>query len=149
MNLESQSKPTDKVPVSNLGELLRSMNPRLNDGVYVFVSVPPDAAIDSLKPIATFLEDEGISIIVEESQVEGTDIRVLFRAAWITLAVNSDLHAVGLTAAVANALANKGISCNIVAGANHDHLFVPLESTEATMEALSELQAKREPFRLV
>jgi hypothetical protein len=149
MNSESQSKPTDKVPVSDLGELLQSLEPRLNDGVYVFVSIPPDAAIDSLKPIATFLEDEGLSIIVEESQVEDTDFRVLFRAAWITLTVNSDLHAVGLTAAVANALADKGISCNIVAGANHDHLFVPLESTEVTMAALSELQSKREPFSLV
>jgi hypothetical protein len=118
------------------------MDPRLNDGVYVFVSVPLDADIKPLKPIATFLEDEGLSIIVEELQVEDTDIRVIFRAAWITLTVNSDLNAVGLTAAVANAIADKGISCNVVAAANHDHLFVPIESAEEAMAALRELQTK-------
>ena len=125
----------------DLEELLRSLNPRLNDGVYVFVSVSPETDIARLEPIATFVEDEGISLIVEESQLEGNEIDVLFRAAWITLTVNSDLNAVGLTAAVAKALADKGISCNVVAAARHDHLFVSIEAAEAAMTVLIGLQS--------
>ena len=129
------------MPISDLDELLRSMSPRLNEGVYVFAAVPKGTDLVSLDPIATFLEDEGISIVVEESHLVGTGSRVLFRAAWITLTVNSDLNSVGLTAAVAKVLADKGISCNVVAAASHDHLFVPVELAKEAISALDELQA--------
>ena len=146
MSWESELRLTVKMPISDLDELLRSMSPRLNDGVYVFVSVPSDTDVASLRPIATFLENEGISIIAEESQIEGTGFEILFRSAWITLTVNSNLNAVGLTAAVSTALAEKGISCNVVAAANHDHFFVPVESAREAMNALKELQAKSSVF---
>ena len=128
--------------ISDLNELLRSLSPRLNEGVYAFVSVSPDADISRLTPIATFVEDDGLSLIVEESQIKEPELEILFRAAWITLTVNSDLNAVGLTSAVANALADKGISCNIVAAAHHDHLFVPIEAAEAGMAVLIGLQGQ-------
>ena len=134
--------PNNNNPISDLNELLRSLSPRLNDGVYVFVSVPKNTDIKSVKPIATFVEDEGLSLIIEESQLEGNEFNILYRAAWITLTVNSDLNAVGLTAAVTNALADKGISCNVVAATNHDHLFVPVESAEAAMAVLIGLQVQ-------
>jgi hypothetical protein len=134
--------PNNNNPISDLNELLRSLSPRLNDGVYVFVSVPKNTDIKSVKPIATFVEDEGLSLIIEESQLEGNEFNILYRAAWITLTVNSDLNAVGLTAAVTNALADKGISCNVVAATNHDHLFVPVESAEAAMTVLIGLQVQ-------
>jgi hypothetical protein len=47
---------------------------------------------------------------------------------------------VGLTAAFAHALGQAGISCNVVAGAYHDHIFVPYEQAERAMEALIGLQ---------
>jgi uncharacterized protein len=56
------------------------------------------------------------------------------------LTVNSALEAVGLTAAFATALGNSGISCNVVAGACHDHIFVPLELADAAMHVLHLLQ---------
>ena len=134
--------PNNNKPISDLNESLRSLSPRLNDGVYVFMSVPLSTDIVGLKPIATFVEDEGLSLIIEESQLEGNEFNILYRAAWITLTVNSDLNAVGLTAAVTNALADKGISCNVVAATNHDHLFVPVESAEAAMAVLIGLQVQ-------
>jgi hypothetical protein len=130
------------MPISDLDELLRAMSPRLNEGVYAFLSVGRGINIASLRPIATIVEDEGTSIIVEESHVEGTSLEVLLRAAWITLTVDSDLNAVGLTAAVATVLADKGISCNVVAGTKHDHLFIPVEMASEAMAALLELQLK-------
>lgn len=121
------------------------MSPRLNKGVYVFLSVPPDTDIANLEPIATFREDEGVSVIIEESRALATGLPVLFRAAWITLTVISDLQTAGLTAAVARALADKGISCNVVAAANHDHLFVAIGSADAAMAALKVLASGSGP----
>ena len=134
------------MPISDLNELLGSMSPRLNEGVYVFASVSKETDTASLDPIATFRENEGISLVVDESHLDGTEVDVSFRAAWITLEVNSDLNAIGLTAAVASALAKSEISCNVVAGANHDHLFVPLERAQDAMDALNELQEKHSDF---
>lgn len=141
MSLGSPLKVNSADRVSGLGELLRSMSPRLNDGVYVFLSLPPGANIGELDPIATFREDEGLSVVVEESHAQATGLPILFRAAWITLTVNSDLNAVGLTAAVAGALADKGISCNVIAAANHDHLFVPIELAGSAIAVLEALQS--------
>lgn len=129
-------------PVSNLAELLQTMQPSLNEGVYVFASVPPDTDTRSLEPIATFREAEGLTLIVEEQRALKAGLPVLFRAAWITLTVHSDLQAVGLTAAVAAALAQAHISCNVVAAAFHDHIFVPVESGGDALAALQQLQRR-------
>lgn len=57
-----------------------------------------------------------------------------------TLSVNSDLEAIGLTAASSAALGKAGISCNVVAGVNHDHIFVPIEQAGLAMQVLRALQ---------
>jgi hypothetical protein len=127
-------------PVSDLAELLRTLRPVLNDGTYVFAVLPHDADSSALEPLATFRENEGVTVVVEEERARLAGLRVLFRAAWITLTVHSDLQAVGLTAAVAGALTRANISCNIIAAAHHDHVFVPAESARAAVEALQALQ---------
>jgi hypothetical protein len=128
--------------VSNLAELLQSMHPVLNRGVYAFVSLPAGGVPDRVEPIATFRESEGLTLIVEEQQAKDAGLSILFRAAWITLTVHSDLQAVGLTATVATALAEAGISCNVVAAAYHDHLFVPVESASQAIAVLQALQER-------
>ena len=130
-------------PVSDLPELLRTLRPVLNDGTYVFASLPHDAGIGSLEPVATFREKEGLTVVVEEERARLAGLSVLFRAAWITLTVHSDLQAVGLTAAVAEALTRANISCNMIAAACHDHLFVPVESAGAAIEVLVALQRRQ------
>lgn len=118
------------------------MQPSLNDGVYVFTSISPSTDISSFEPIATFREAEGLTLIVEEHQARKAELPVLFRAAWITLTVHSDLQAVGLTAAVATALSQSNISCNVVAAAFHDHIFVPVESANDALSVLQQLQQR-------
>jgi len=108
----------------------------------VFASLPDDADSSALEPLATFRETEGLTVVVAEARARLAGLRVLFRAAWITLTVHSDLQAVGLTAAVADALTRANISCNMIAAAHHDHLFVPVESAGAAIEVLTALQQR-------
>jgi hypothetical protein len=127
-------------PTADLGVLLRSMQPIVNDGVYVYASLPIDANLNQLNFVGAFREREGVTVITSEQEALRARLPILFRAAWITLNVHSDLAAVGFTAAFSAALSCEGISCNVVAGAYHDHLFVPLDQADRAMEALRRLQ---------
>jgi hypothetical protein len=126
--------------ISDLATLIRSMEPVLNPGTYAYASVPLGSDISQIDAIATVREPEGLTLVVTEETALGLGLQVLFRCAWITLHVHSDLQAVGLTAAFATALGKAGISCNVVAGAYHDHIFVPVERAGAALAALQQLQ---------
>lgn len=129
-------------PISELNLLLQSMEPILHSGVYVYCLVSHATDLSAVKVLATFRETEGISIVLPEAEALKAGFSVMFRAAWITLRVHSDLQAVGLTAAFASALGEAGISCNVMAGAYHDHLFVPIEQAQEAMAALQALQLR-------
>ncbi len=129
-------------PEPNLAALLRSMRPVLNEGVYVFTKLAPGGDLSGLDPVATFREAEGLTLVLEESAVERAGLPVLFRAAWITLTVDSDLAASGFTAAFATALGDAGIGCNVMAAVHHDHLFVPVDRAAAAMDCLRELERR-------
>lgn len=133
------------MPISDLREIIRSLRPVLNKGVYVYLSVPHDFDITGLNAVGTFRETEGLTVIIDERDAQKTGHEVLFRAAWITLSVRSDLQAVGLTAAFASALGEADISCNIVGAACHDHVFVPVDLADEAMKVLTRLQ--QGPFR--
>ena len=62
-----------------------------------------------------------------------------FIAAWITLRVYSSLEYVGLTATFSNALSNNGISCNVISGYYHDHIFVNINDKDKAMNILKNL----------
>lgn len=127
-------------PIADLDVLLRSLEPELRPGIYAFVSVEEPGVLQSIEVFATVREPEGLSAVVREADASRLGLPILFRAGWLTLTVSSDLHAVGLTAAVAGALGAAGISCNVVAGAWHDHLFVPAERGAEALAVLQRLQ---------
>ena len=129
-------------PVFHLAQLLAALRPVLNPGVYVFARLAPGAPPAALEPLATFREAEGLTVVAEEAAALQAGLNVLFRAAWITLQVHSDLQAVGLTAAVAGALAEAGIACNVLAATCHDHLFVPVEQAAQALQCLRALQQR-------
>ena len=126
--------------LGRVGTLLRSLEPTLHEGVYVFASQAPTEPVPDVELVGTFREEEGLTLILEEPAALRAGLPILFRAAWISLTVHSALEAVGLTAAFATALTEHGISCNVVAGAFHDHLFVPVDRAEDAMECLRALQ---------
>jgi hypothetical protein len=127
--------------ISDLQELLAGMRPTLNPGRYVFVTTSASSTIDPSLIVACIREPEGLSVVLAEQDAVRLGFDCSFVAAWITLTVVSDLNAVGLTAAFARALGEANISCNVVAGANHDHIFVPYALAQQAMDVLFNLQS--------
>jgi uncharacterized protein len=123
--------------IQDLETLLRSMEPELVDGEFVFVSVPEPAP--ELPAVAMVQEPEGITYVVRRHEADTRGMEYDFVAAWITLRVHSALDAVGLTAAVSTALAQAGISCNVLAGRFHDHLLVPAHAAQHAIDTLRDL----------
>ncbi len=129
-------------PISDLAVLLASMRPELHAGAWAWCALPAGTPIDGADAVATVREAEGLTVVVEQAQALARGWDVVFRSAWITLRVHSDLAAVGLTAAFGRALADAGIACNVIAGVHHDHLFVPVDRAADALAALQALQAR-------
>jgi hypothetical protein len=125
---------------SDLDTILSNMHPVLHSGRYAFVRLPPDATLDLSSVVASIREAEGLSVVLPEKVALDHGYPVAFTAAWITLTVQSDLAAVGLTAAFSRVLTQASVSCNVVAGVHHDHVFVPFEQAQRAMEVLHALQ---------
>ncbi|MDY0815009.1 ACT domain-containing protein [Kitasatospora purpeofusca] len=125
----------------DLATLLRDLRPELNPGRYVYCTLPAKVPA-GLRPVATVAEPEGVTVVVPQEEADALGLRYEYVAAWITLRIHSSLEAVGLTAAVATRLAEEGLSCNVVAGYHHDHLFVAADDAERALHALGELSAR-------
>ena len=126
---------------SNLESLLKTMNPKLKNGEFVFCTVKDFSEVDLENTILFFKEEEAITIIVKKEIADALNLAYSFIASWITLTVHSSLESVGLTAAFSKALADNGISCNVVAAFYHDHIFVDRKDAEKAMEILNRLSA--------
>ncbi|REL35174.1 ACT domain-containing protein [Thalassotalea euphylliae] len=125
--------------ITDLDELLRAMRPKLVASEFVFCTVSGVLAdYASLNPVATFIEHEGLTLVLEKSAAETAGLSFDGTYRQITLTVHSSLEAVGLTAAVASKLASKGISANVIAAYYHDHIFVQSSKAEAAVSALEE-----------
>jgi hypothetical protein len=123
---------------TNLETLLNNLNPVLNTGDFVFCTVPNMDKIELSQIIGSFKEAEGITLILSKAYADIIALEYSSIMSWITLQVHSSLEAVGLTAAFSKLLAVHNISCNVVAGYYHDHLFVMKEDAKKAMELLSD-----------
>ena len=124
---------------NRLIELVRSMQPRLNKGEYVFVLQPANTLIPAEHLIGLFQEKEGTTLILKKKDADALGLHYEFVSAWITLDVHSSLAAVGLTTAVSNALSKNSISCNVIAAYYHDHIFVAVNDGRRALQVLLEL----------
>ncbi|MDC1341339.1 ACT domain-containing protein [Oceanospirillaceae bacterium] len=125
--------------ITELDELLSSMEPKLLAQEFVFCTVSGRLAdYISLSPLATFTEQEGLTLVLEKSLAQGAGLKFEGSFRQITLTVHSSLEAVGLTAAVSKKLADKGISANVIAAYYHDHIFVQSAKAEEALYALTE-----------
>ncbi|MGW3388792.1 ACT domain-containing protein [Streptomyces cinereoruber] len=122
----------------DLTRLLAGLRPELDPGRYVFTTVDGPAPT-GLAPVVTVTEPEGLTLVVRQEEADAASLPYDYVAGWITLRVHSALDAVGLTAAVARELADAGLSCNVVAGFHHDHLFVEHARAEEALDLLNRL----------
>lgn len=126
---------------TNLEVLLEELSPSLGEEIFVVCTLPEAdyGALAATRPLASIREAEGLTLVLSQSEADaqGLDYEGTHRC--ITLRVHSSLEAVGLTAAVSRALADAGISANMLAGYYHDHVLVPAEKADAAMVRLSAL----------
>ncbi len=125
--------------ITDLQQLIANMEPVLNEGEYVFVSVSDITTIPRAMTICEMREKEGITVVLAKKDAIALGLAFEFVAAWITLNIHSALEAVGLTAAFATALGKNDISCNVIAGYYHDHIFVDTKDKEKAMNVLWEM----------
>ena len=123
----------------DLAILLRTMQPVLHAEPYGYGFVAAGQSVPEGEVFARIVEDEGTALIAPQAALAAMGIAAPEAWARISLTVQSDLAAVGLTAALATALAAQGISANVVAGFHHDHIFVPWERGTDAMRALSDV----------
>ena len=118
----------------DLSVLLATMAPTVREPAVVLVET--DLPLPAL---AVIEEQEGTTRVVTQDVADEHGLAYDFVASWITLMVESDLAAVGLTAAVSTALADAGIACNVIAGYRHDHLLVPADRCDEALALLRSL----------
>ena len=122
--------------ITNLEQLIKNMEPVLNEGEYVFTTVNDLSNIPRAMTICEMQEVEGTTIVLSKENAIQLGLSFEFIASWITLNVHSSLEAVGLTAAFAKALGDHHISCNVIAGYYHDHIFVDTKDETKAMNVL-------------
>ncbi|MEA2025703.1 MAG: ACT domain-containing protein [Chloroflexota bacterium] len=87
--------------------LLRSLNPVLRPGEFVYISVPTASDLPRVDVLASVEEPEGLSVVVRRE--------------------DADAHAM--------AYDYEAINCNVIAGFHHDHLLVPLDDAWSRPQA--------------
>ena len=122
---------------TDLTKLLNSLSPELSHDEYVFCSLKGNYGdFAELKPIASFQETEGLTLIITKEAAESHNIDFASTHRLITLKAHSSLDAVGLTAAVSRELADSQISENVVAASYHEHIFVDSKKAELALQVL-------------
>ncbi len=128
--------------ITDLEKLISNMEPVLNEGEYVFATVANTASIPREITICEIKEKEGITVIVSKKDAVQLGLSFEFIASWISLNIHSSLEAVGLTAAFSSELGKNNISCNVVAGYYHDHIFVDTKDKDKAMNVLWNMTKK-------
>ena len=109
-----------------LKDILGNLKPRILEGSFVFTTSNDelDHLMKTFKPIATFREEEGITLVISKDEADKFNIKYdsLFRC--ISLGVHSSLNSYGLISSISRELTKKKISSNVFSGFYHDHIFV-------------------------
>lgn len=128
---------------TDLDNLLKNMQPVLEDEELVFCSLSPDQA-EKYFPICQgyYCEREGITVIIGRHLADLDNLPYEFVFKRITLDVFSSLGAVGFIARITDVLAAQGISVNVISAFYHDHLYVQSHQAKLALDTLALWQDK-------
>jgi hypothetical protein len=115
----------------DVSTVLRGLEVTVRPGRFRFEK--SDDETRRLAAAAVVTEPEGVTLIEPDDEGDW---------AWLTIAVETDLDLVGLTAALAPALAEAGLPANILAGFHHDHVLVPFDRAEHAVVTLESLRSQ-------
>ena len=125
---------------TDLDAMLADLSVVRRPGAFAWVVVEETTAAVLAVARAVVREEQGTTVVLAVEDAERLGLDVEFVSAWLTLAVQSSLEAVGLTAAFSRVLADAGIACNVVAGVHHDHLLVPVDRVDDAVAAIERLR---------
>jgi len=141
----------------NLQAALASLTTTTDPTLYVFVTVPishegsiPSQVENVLKYARlVFYEHEGVTLVLSKALAQEYTLRYEYPCRMITLNVQTSLELIGFMATISKRLTEGGISCNVVAGFYHDHLFVPEERVRDAVMLLADVAEEAKKSNIV
>ena len=122
--------------VRDTDSMIAGMAPVRVPGIFHFCTTAGPDRGTAPAAFAIIRETEGTTLVLPDAAARAAGYAVDRPMACLTLTVHSALDGVGLTAAVATALAGADIPANMIAGYHHDHVFVPEHQAEAALACL-------------
>ena len=124
-----------------LKDILGNLKPRILEGSFVFTTSNDELVhlMKTFKPIATFREEEGITLVISKDEADKFNLKYdsLFRC--ISLGVHSSLNSYGLISSISSELTKKKISSNVFSGFYHDHIFVQADLADTAIQVINSL----------
>ncbi len=126
---------------TNLAEVLRSISVDTDSTAYGFASLKDDLPLPANEVLCTYREKEGLTVVADTNYLHDKHIDFEGPFAKLSIEVHTSLELVGLTAALAKALTESGISANVIAAYYHDHIFAPFDKRNEAVGAIMNLRS--------
>lgn len=136
----------DYSPERALQESVASLAPILQPGTFVYCSMLHNSDSGEAMSVAraSFVEDQGISLIIPRTEAVRLGLIFDMTLRQITLFANIPPDVIGVTRAALRTLEKRDIPANVVSATHSDHLFVPSRRADEAVEALRKLQERAE-----
>ena len=126
---------------TDLKKILESIDPYLVDDSFIFMTTDQSLSSisNALNPIASFMENEGLSLVITQATADKNAITYDSVFSCISLGVHSSLESYGLISTISRELTQNNISTNVFSGYYHDHIFVQSEKADKALEIISKI----------
>ena len=126
---------------TDLKKILESIDPYLVDESFIFMTTDQSLSSisNTLNPIASFMENEGLSLVITQATADKNAITYDSVFSCISLGVHSSLESYGLISTISRELTQNNISTNVFSGYYHDHIFVQSEKADKALEIISKI----------
>ena len=126
---------------TDLKKILESIDPYLVDESFIFMTTDQSLSSisNTLNPIASFKEKEGLSIVITQATADKNAITYDSVFSCISLGVHSSLESYGLISTISRELTQNNISTNVFSGYYHDHIFVQSSKAHQALEIISKI----------